>query len=152
MTTIMFIDSKLHLYLRAAVLILMTGSCADLMGQAYRYVQPVSPILNATSWHGSFAVSPHYVSIRNGVGSGVTPHVFTATSVIEHTIVGRHTVRFESREGLFRFFEEEPKDHYQIITDGVKRQYQHNPDAADWREALKGAVDPEPLSASAPAE
>ena len=100
--------------------------------------------LNATSWHGTFPVRPRCVSIRYaGIRTGgMSGSVhFNALGNVQYTVVGSNGVRFETRAGLFQFFEEEPDGKYTVISGGVRLEYTHDPASEQWSEDLTRAID-----------
>ena len=127
------------------VLLICLGlSTPAVYGQHSRYVQPIYPTLNATSWHGTFpvrarCVSIRYAGIRTGGMSG--SQNFNALGNVQYTVIGSNGVRFETRKGLFEFFEEEPDGKYTVISNSVRLDYKHNPNSENWSEDLTRVID-----------
>jgi len=63
-------------------------------------------------------------------------------------IRGRSFVRLANYPGMVKFFEEEPKDPYQLTSTrngSPTMAYKHDPDDPNWRERLANTVNPSPV-------
>ena len=134
---------------RSSLFLAIVSISIPAFGQARYSLHTSNQPLYQNSLRANYPYAAKHSSItsargyRGIIGTNSETAGFNAAPAVTYTIIGRGVLRLADHRYMVQFFEDEPKDAYQIILNhrgGLRVEYKHDPDAFDWLDQLEKAV------------